>query len=127
MSYIAYKTAQNDPNLPNGFITEHFQTDKDTLEGYNVVTLEIFNALFQNNAVLVRKAEAARGIVTQNPNTPPPVPRSVSEVEHVPPDFVPPAPAAPTTPEATAANAELFNQFLAWVAANKPGSSPSNT
>lgn len=121
MTYIAYKTAQNDPNLPNGFITEHFQTDKDTLEGYNVVTLEIFNALFQNNAVLIRKAEATKGIVTQNPNAQTPVPRAVSEVEQVPSDFVPPAPAV------NVASAELFNQFMAWVAANKPGSPPSNT
>lgn len=121
MVYIAYKTAQNDPNLPNGFITEHFQTDKDTLEGYNVVTLEIFNALFQNNTDLVRKAEATRGVVTQNPNTPTPVLRSAAEVEQVPSNFVPPAQTAGPP------NAELFNQFLAWVAAGKPGSPPSNT
>ena len=120
--YIAYKTAQNDPGLPNGFITEHFETDKETLEGYNIVTLEIFNAIFQNNVALVRQAESSRGIVTVNPNTPAPVLRSASEAEHVPDNFVPPSP-TDTSP----ASAELFNQFLAWVAAGKPGAPPSNT
>ena len=120
--YIAYKTAQNDPNLPSGFITEHFETDKDVVEGYTVVSLEVFNALFANNVTLIRQAEAAKGIVTVHPSTPAPTQRSNNEVEHVPDDYVPPA---PTNPDPN--NAELFNQFLAWVAAGKPGSAPNNT
>lgn len=122
MKYIAYKTAQNDPILPNGFITEHFATDQETLEGYSVVTLEIFNALFQNNITLIRRSETSKGIVTVNPNTPTPVLRNAAEVEQVPANFVP-----PNSVETNAASAELFNQFLAWVAAGKPGSPPSNT
>lgn len=118
---IAYKTAQNDPNLPNGFITEHFETDKETLEGYTIVSLEVFNALFQNNVVLMRQFENARGIRTVNPSTPTPALRNASEAQQVPADFVPPAPPGPDPN-----NTELFNQFLAWVAAGKPGA-PSNT
>lgn len=125
MKYIAYKTAQNDPNLPNGFITEHFETDKETLEGYNVVSLEIFNALYQNNVTLVRAAEAARGIVPQHPGLPTPLIRPASDVEQVPANFVPPPPAqAPGSPQSVDPNnQELFNQFLAWVAAGKPPAS----
>jgi len=122
MKYIAYKTAQNDPNLPNGFITEHFETDQATLEGYTVVTLEVFNALYQNNVNLVRKAEADRGIIPQHPALPAPVLRPASDVEQVPANFVPPPPAqAPGMPQSVdPSNQELFNQFLAWVAAGKP-------
>lgn len=121
--YIAYKTAQNSPDFPNGFITEHFETDKEILEGYTVVSLETFNAIFQNNVTLVRKAERERGtVMTVGPETPQPVLRPASDIEHVPTDFVPPAPANVNT-----SNAELFNQFLAWVAAGKPGTPPSNT
>lgn len=120
MKYIAYKTAQNDPNLPNGFITEHFETDQETLEGYNVVTLETFNILFQNNVPLMRQAEIAQGIRPVNPNAT--MIRPTNVVELVPDNFVPPAPANPDPN-----NAELFSQFLAWVAAGKPGSAPSNT
>jgi hypothetical protein len=116
MTYIAYKTAKNDPNLPNGFIIEHFETDKDTLEGYVVVSLEIFNAIFQNNVVLLRAAENNKGVTSQHPNVPLPELKPASDVEHVPSDF-----AAKVAP---AANAELFNQFLTWLAANKP---PGNT
>lgn len=127
MKYIAYKTAKNDPNYPDGFITEHFETDQETLEGYTVSPLEIFNILFQNNVNLVRTSENARGIVPQHPTLPFPVLRPASEVEQVPVNFVPPSPntpapaPAPGSPEPVDPNnQELFNQFLAWVAAGKP-------
>ncbi len=123
MKYIAYKTAKNDPNFPDGFITEHFETDKDTLEGYSVATLDVFNLLFQNNVTLVRKAEVDRGIVTQNPNAPLPILRPASDAENVPSDLGNSGPSQ--DPAATAA--ELFSQFMAWVAAGKPGVPPSNT
>ncbi len=121
MKYIAYKTAKNDPNFPDGFIVEHFETDKDALEGYSIATLEVFNLLFQNNVTLVRKAEVDRGVVTQNPNAPLPVLRPASDAEIVPSDLGNPGSSQDTA-------AELFNQFLAWVAAGKPGGAPpSNT
>jgi hypothetical protein len=121
MANIAYKTAHNDPNFPDGFITEHFETNENVLEGYTVVSLEVFNALFQNNIPLIRKFEAVNNVVTIHPDTPSPVLRPASDAEHVPANFVPPA---PTTPDAN--STELFNQFLAWVAAGKPNA-PSNT
>lgn len=112
MSYIAYKTAFNDPDLPNGFITEHFETSEPTLEGYNVVSLEVFNGLFQNNISLMRTLEKSKGIVTITPNLPPLPLRQVSEVEHVPSNF--------SSEPSPSDNAALFQQFLAWVAAGKP-------
>ncbi len=121
MKYVAYKTAQNDPNLPNGFITEHFSTDKEIVEGYIVAPLEVFNAIFQNNIALIRQSEVAKGITTVNPGTPAPVLRPASDAEHVPANFVPEGQNSPDP-----ANTELFSQFLAWVAAGKPGT-PSNT
>ena len=121
MKYVAYKIAKNDPNFPDGFITEHFGTDQDTVEGYSVVLLELFNIMYQNNVSLIRSTELAQGIVTVNPNTPAPVLRGAHEAEHVPSDFVDaPIGNGPN-------NAELFNQFLAWVNAGKPGNPPSNT
>lgn len=127
MKYIAYKTAKNDPNFPDGFITEHFETDQETLEGYTIASLEVFNILFQNNVTLVRSAEAARGISPQHPGLPVPVSRPASDVEQVPANFVAPvspgqAPgSAPGSPQSVDPNnQELFNQFLAWVAAGKP-------
>jgi len=118
MKYVAYKTALNNPNLPNGFITDHFETDQETVDGYVVVTLDSFNQLFKNNVALIRQSEASRKIVTVHPDTPAPVLRHASEAEHVPNDVSPPT--------QDQANAELFNQFLAWMTANK-ANPPSNT
>lgn len=119
MKYIAYKVAKNDPNLPDGFITEHFGTDQETVEGYNIVLLELFNIMYQNNVALIRSSEIAKGIVTVEPNTLLPEPRQAHEAEHVPANFT------ETNPDNTPNNAELFNQFLAWVAAGKPGAPPN--
>lgn len=121
MKNIAYKTAKNDPNFPDGFITEHFETDQDTLEGYSIISLELFNIIYQNNIALIRSSENAKGLVTAEPGTPLPTLRGAHEAEHVPSDFVEPPPSG------TPGNAELFNQFLAWVNAGKPSNPPSNT
>jgi len=118
--YIAYTVAVNQAGLPNGFITSHFATDQSTLDGYLVVPLDMFNTLFKNNVTLIRQQEVNNGVIGVPPNTPVPVPRAASDAQHVPPDFNPPPPTSP-------ANAELFNQFLAWVAAGKPGNPPSNS
>lgn len=116
--YIAYTIAQNQVGLPNGFITQHFETSQSTLDGYLVVPLDTFNALFQNNINLIRQQEAGRGIMTVNPSTPAPILRSAADAQGVPSDFV--------SPTSNPANTELFNQFSAWVAAGKPGAT-SNT
>ncbi len=122
MRYIAYKKADDSVvNLPNGFITEHFETDQPTLEGYEVVTLEVFNTLFQNNVRLVRESEAAQGIMT--PNT---VPVMVAPAINAKAEPVVPVTSnnqssngQPTTDQAV-----LFQQFLAWMASQQ---NPNNT
>jgi hypothetical protein len=119
MKYVAYKVAKNDPNFPDGFITEHFGTDQEVVEGYSVVLLELFNIMYQNNVSLIRSSEIAKGIVTVDPSTPLPELRPAHEAEHLPSDF------AEAPPANTPNNAELFNQFLAWVAAGKPGAPPN--
>lgn len=118
--YIAYTVAVNQPGLPNGFITTHFATDQSTLDGYLVVPLDTFNTLFANNVTLIRQQEVNNGLMTVPASTPAPVPRPATEAQHVPADFVAPSNNSP-------ASLDLFNQFLAWVAAGKPGSPPSNT
>jgi len=124
MKYIAYKTALNDPNLPNGFITEHFETTEPTLEGYQVVPLDVFNKIFQQNILLIRAAEAARGVVPVTHNMSPPTPRPALEAEPLPADFVSPTQTSPTTSTNDPASQQLFSEFLAWLAAGKPGSAP---
>lgn len=117
MNYVAYKTAKNDINLPDGFITEHFETDQLSVPGYTVVPLAVFNGLIQNNVALIRSKEKASGIVTADPNSVVAAPRPATDAEGVPSTFT-----APTTD-----NAALFSQFLAWIAAGKPSVPPSNT
>lgn len=125
--YIAYTMALNQPGLPNGFITSHFATDQSSLDGYYVVPLDTFNSIFQHNVTLIRQQEVNSGVLTVAPNTPAPVPRPATDAEHVPANFVSvPATPAPNTP-ITMDHTALFNQFMAWIAAGKPGSPPSNT
>ena len=117
MKNIAYKVAKGDPNLPDGFITEHFETDQESLEGYSIAPLEVFNVLFQNNAALIRVAEVARGVVPAEPNQMQPQ-RMITVAEPVPQAI--PVQAEPVPEQPSSNNTELFNQFMAWVAAGKP-------
>lgn len=84
MKNIAYKVAQGIPNLPDGFVIEHYETNDDTVEGYLVVPKAQFQYILDNNIPLFRAFEAARGIVTGDPNAPPPLRRSNSEAQRVP-------------------------------------------
>lgn len=113
MKYIAYKIASGNPNLPAGFITEHFATNSPTLDGYYVVTQEAFNALFQNNLTLYRNMELANGARPADPNAPPPVVRLASEAQNVPQAV---ADAATQAASQTNNNAALFAEFIAWQA-----------
>jgi len=63
MKNVAYKTAKDIPSLPDGFIIEHFETNKDSEEGYFVVSKASFNQLIANNAVLVKQQDEAKGVV----------------------------------------------------------------
>lgn len=64
MGFIAYKVSKGNPELPDGFITDHFEVTTPILEGYTVVSLEAFNSIFQGNATLLQAFERSRGIIT---------------------------------------------------------------
>lgn len=117
MKKIAYKmnTESDNPNLPNGFIIDHFETDENIVEGYIVVDKQIFSQLFQNNVNLMRSHESKVGIVGAHPELPEFPRRSNREAEPVDQSLM-------TERKRLAEEAmnkekqdlELFQQFLAW-------------
>lgn len=101
MTKVAYKVANGLPNLPNGFIIEHFETQQDAVEGYVVTTLESFSALLANNGPLLQAYEIQQNeILTArlNANAKVLVSKSVKK-------------------EISDEDEALFKEFLAWKAA----------
>ncbi len=119
MKNVAFKVSFGDPNLPNGFITDHFGTDENSVDGYQIAPLEVFNNMIQNNITLVRQWEATQGVIPADPNAPPVKPRSPNEAQHLPPDLVAKNDAQV---QQSVADAQLFQQFLAWKRAQGNGS-----
>lgn len=117
MKNIAYKVSKDNPNLPDGFITDHFETDKDSEEGYLIAPLGLFNKLLENNIELYRNFEKAKGIITADSNAPAVTPRPAEEAQTVAaaaPQSVAEAAAAQAANANVANNAQLFAEFLAW-------------
>lgn len=115
MTKIAYKINTTNPNLPNGFIVDHFETDQDTVEGYIVVDMSVFSQIFANNVTLLRQHETNRGITPSNPFQPPHPKRPNNEAEPIDQTVV--AARKQEMADAQAAsedNAKLFKEFLAW-------------
>lgn len=116
MKNVAYKTSQNNPNLPNGYITEHFETNEDSVEGYLIVSAADFNTIFANNEVILKAFTEAKGIITTGQNTVQPTARSESPA-HIPTDVKQQMIAQVTANKAQAEqDSILFKQFLAWKA-----------
>jgi hypothetical protein len=117
MKNVAYKTIQNNPNLPNGFIIDHFETDDDTVPGYTVVDKNVFSQILANNVTIMRMHETSKGIKAADPNQPTNPPRPNNEAQPVDQALM-----AEKKKEiaqkaaAVAENAALFKQFLAWKA-----------
>lgn len=111
MKNIAYKTAQGIANLPDGFITDHIETDQDVLEGYTVVSKATFDALLANNVTLYRNFEKSRGVLPADPNAPKPVPKTNNDAQPHPPEVLE---AFKKVQQEASANAIMFQQFLAW-------------
>jgi len=117
---IAFKTAKNIPNLPNGYVIEHFSTDGQPDGyydgyGYTVVSKEIFETILKSNIDLFRNWEASKGIVTIDSSIPvPPPPKRVPEP--VPPEV---RAAREKAIQEEADNQKLFQEFLAWKAAQQ--------
>lgn len=126
MKNIAYKTSQGNPNLPNGFITDHFETDEDAIEGYTVVDKNVFSQLLQNNVMLMRSHETSQNIKGAGPGTPPfpripnrlaePTDHSIIEARKKEVEE------AKKKSQQETADAELFKQFLAWKKSQSDGS-----
>ena len=111
MKNVAYKTNQTNPNLPAGFIIEHFETDEDSVEGYLVIRKEAFSQMMLNNVSLMRGHESKTGIQAADPRQPGPLPRPNSDAQPV--DQAMMAQKEKQIQQETQ-DAELFMQFLQW-------------
>jgi len=111
MKNIAYKTSQNNPNLPNGFITEHFETDEEAVEGYTVVDKNIFSQLLENNVNLFRGHEVNRGIIGIDPSIPEP---ALRPADHAEPADTKIMEDINKVRQENKADAQMFQQFLEW-------------
>lgn len=112
MKNVAYKTTKDAPGLPDGFVTEHFETDEDVEEGYSIVSKDNFAILLANNISLLQNYESStKGIIAASAAPPAPdttrVAQPVSEETKA---------ARQKVLDEQAKNAELFAQFLAWKA-----------
>ena len=125
MNNIAYKVAKNISNLPDGFITEHFETDADAEEGYLVTSKDNFSKLMENNAVLFKAWQEVNGkpgdsVVSDDPSIvpdPQPLPAPISkQVEGL-------SAASKAEQDAIKSKKEtdeaLFQQFIAWKNSNQ--------
>lgn len=115
MKNIAYKTIENNPNFPNGFIIEHFETDEEVLEGYNIVDKTVFSQLLLQNVNMMRAFESQNNITGAHPN--------VGPVPLTPNNMAQPVDTAimaakkkeiEDIKKAKDEERELFKQFLAW-------------
>lgn len=115
MTKVAYKVNTNNPNLPVGFIMDHFETDQDAVPGYLVVDSNTFNLLLQNNVTLLRQHEVNKGVQAAPHDAPPHAQRPASEAEPVDSALMNAKKAEMDKRiSENAANQELFQQFLAW-------------
>jgi hypothetical protein len=119
MIKIAFKVSHNIPNLPDGFIIDHFETDKDIVEGYTVTSHEIFEKLLENNVSLMRTWEKNNGIVTADSNIPPPPPRPSNQAEPLSQEQLA---ARKKAQQDAVDNTKLFQEFLAWKKSQTSGS-----
>ena len=109
---------QNNPNIPNGFIIDHFETDDDVVPEYIVVDKDVFSQLLLNNVAIMRQHEKdVKGIVAADPSSPPRPQRQNHEAEPADMNII----AArqkemEQIAEKNQADVELFKQFMAWKA-----------
>lgn len=127
MTNVAYKLNSDNPNLPIGFITDSFETEESAVEGYHVCSKEVFSTLLAGNVDLMRSFEnRVIGIKEAHPNLPEFPRRSNQGAEPV--DQVLMAEKKKQIEDAmkaqaqNQADAELFQQFLAWKRSQEPGS-----
>jgi hypothetical protein len=129
MKKIAYKVNQNNPNLPTGFITEHFETDEDAVEGYLVVSKDVFSQMLVNNISLMRTHESTKlGVSGADPRFPGHMQRPNHEAEQIDASLM----AAKKKEmeeklKKNKENMELFAQFLEWKKSQDGGEGNNGT
>lgn len=111
MKNVAYKVNTTNPNIPNGFITDHFETDQDIVEGYLVVDQTTFQALIQNNVELLRKHEVNAGVQDVTFGIPVHTRRPAEEAQPVSAEIMAERKKAI---EQNLSDAKLFQEFLSW-------------
>jgi len=112
MTKIAYKVNTTNPNLPNGFIIDHFDTDQDQVEGYIVVDQSVFDDLIQSNVQILRQHEANQSTSGAPQQGIPVHPRrDASEAQPIDPQIM--AQKNQSLAQAQA-DTQLFQQFLEW-------------
>jgi DNA replication protein DnaD len=121
MTKVAYKINTTNPNLPNGFITDHFETDQNEVIGYTVVDVSVFEKLLQNNLTLLRQHEINNGIQGAPHDAPPHYQMHKPASEAVPADTALMQQKQKQI-EQHIADTQLFQEFLAWKRTQGSGS-----
>ncbi len=111
MTNIAYKVSSGNPNLPDGFVLDHFETEESSVEGFIVVNKAVFDTVFANNVNLLKAHEAKKGIVTADLAAPPPPLRPASDAEPISQSVLL---QQQKMVEQETKDAALFREFLAW-------------
>jgi hypothetical protein len=119
MTKIAYKTNTTNPNLPNGFIIDHFETDQASVPGYTVVDVVTFQALLNTNIKLLRQHETNIGILAAPHDAPPHAKRPAHEAEPVDSQLME---QKKQEIKQNTQDHELFKEFLAWKRSQGQGS-----
>lgn len=126
MTNIAYKVNTDNPNLPTGFIVDSFETDESAVEGYHVCSKEVFSTLIANNVALMRAFETRNDIKEAHPNLPEFPRRPNQQAEPVDPTITAQIKKQiedlQKQQSQSQADAELFQQFLAWKRSQDPNS-----
>lgn len=119
MTKIAYKVNTTNPNLPQGFIVDHFETEQDMVEGYIIVDQPTFQKLIHNNVALMRQHEVSLGIQGAPQGIPIHPRRDASEAQPVDHAMME---ERKKVAEQHAADARLFQEFMAWRKSQSQGS-----
>lgn len=126
MTKIAYKINTTNPNLPHGFVVDHFETDQDTVEGYAVTNKDSFDQLLKNNVTLMRMHEVNNGISGAHPYQPAHPQRPNHEAEPADTNIITARQKAieehQKTMQQDKEDAKLFQEFLAWKRSQKQDS-----
>lgn len=119
MTKIAYKTNSTNPNIPYGFVVDHFETDQDSVPGYTVTDLATFQGLLNANLTLLRQHEVNKGILSAPHDAPPLYQRPATDAQAVDATIMEQKKKEMVQ---NTADHELFKQFMEWKRSQGSGS-----